>query len=221
MQLEIILQILGGTAVLIAAVAWFLKTLITALLSKDLEKFKAELQLTSQKTLEEYKASLLKDSNRNSAEFSTLQSIRASTVANIFRQVVNICDILRSLNSARVTQARVSRSVAGTDDKYQLSTKASEIERDRQSLKTTCIALFQNYEESRIYLSTTLCLKIEAFIVIARSAGVSFIETGSESTGGAGNANLARSPTWDELFNEAWRLKWEVENEFRAILGAN
>lgn len=76
-----ILRTLGGMAILVAALAWLSKTLLTAFLSKDLERFKSDLQASSQISIESYKASLQLEAQRHAVTYSALHSKRAELVA--------------------------------------------------------------------------------------------------------------------------------------------
>ena len=55
---QIIISSIGGSAVLFGALAWLVKSIITYYLSKDIDKFKANLQLEAQKELAQIQSTL-------------------------------------------------------------------------------------------------------------------------------------------------------------------
>ena len=48
-----LIKLFGGAVILIAAVAWLSKSLVTALLSKDIESFKNQLRISSESSLDQ------------------------------------------------------------------------------------------------------------------------------------------------------------------------
>ena len=49
---EEIIKLLGGTAIIVAAVAWLIRSLIVHFLSKDVEKYKEQLRAANDLELE-------------------------------------------------------------------------------------------------------------------------------------------------------------------------
>jgi len=70
-------------SVLILAVAWLVKSITTHRLSKDVERFKADLQLDG----ERYKNELSVDAHRRNTVFSRLHERRAEVIAAVYEAV--------------------------------------------------------------------------------------------------------------------------------------
>src|SRR5450759_1775128 len=95
---EDILRTLGGMAILVAAMAWLSKSLLMALLSKDLERFKSDLQVSAQKSIESFKASLQLEAQRNAVEYAALHSKRAELIADLYARIVSLYTGILSLS---------------------------------------------------------------------------------------------------------------------------
>lgn len=72
---ETVLAAVGGSAVLIGAVAWLVRSLMLHLLSKDLETFKGQLQLAA---------------FEHQVRFTQLHDRRASTLADLYSKIVQL-----------------------------------------------------------------------------------------------------------------------------------
>jgi hypothetical protein len=87
---EDLLRTLGGMAILVAAMAWLSKSLLTNLLSKDLERFKSELQASSQRSVESFKATLQIEAHRRATEYSALHARRAELISELYVRAVGL-----------------------------------------------------------------------------------------------------------------------------------
>ena len=72
---ETVLTAVGGSAVLIGAVAWLVRSLMLHLLSKDLETFKGQLQLAA---------------FEHQVRFTQLHERRASILADLYSKIVQL-----------------------------------------------------------------------------------------------------------------------------------
>jgi hypothetical protein len=92
---EDLLRTLGGMAILVSAIAWLSRSLLTNLLSKDLEKFKSDLQIESQ---------------RHAVEYSALHAKRAELISDLYVQAVNLyAGILGLSRELGAREARAGR----------------------------------------------------------------------------------------------------------------
>ena len=85
-----ILRTLGGMAILVAALTWLSKSLLTAFISKDLERFKSNLQASSQVNIESFKATLQIEAQRHAVTYTALHSKRVELVAELYSRIVEL-----------------------------------------------------------------------------------------------------------------------------------
>ena len=78
---ETVLTAVGGSAVLIGAVAWLVRSLMLHLLSKDLETFKGQLQLAA---------------FEHQVRFTQLHERRASILAELYSKIVQLHQVATS-----------------------------------------------------------------------------------------------------------------------------
>jgi hypothetical protein len=74
---QVLLTTLGGTSVLITALAWLSKTIISSIFTKDLEKFKAELKESGDLAIEKFRSKIQLEAQKRIIEYSSLHERRA------------------------------------------------------------------------------------------------------------------------------------------------
>jgi hypothetical protein len=89
---EIIKFVGGGTAFLTVS-AWFIRSLMQQLLSRDLERFRSDLRLSGEREIESLKSLLSIEATKEQIRFSKLQERRADVIAEAYKKLV-------ALNSA-------------------------------------------------------------------------------------------------------------------------
>src|SRR4051794_18590985 len=87
---QALLTTLGGTGILVAAAAWLTKQLVTAFLSKDLEKFKSELKAKNDLAIEEFKSRLQSEVQKTVIAYSSLHTKRAKLIADLYRRLAGL-----------------------------------------------------------------------------------------------------------------------------------
>lgn len=98
-MLEQLIVLVGGNVVLLSAVAWLTKSVITHYLSKDIENHKLALKSASEKSLIEH-----------DAVFRSLHSKRADTIAHLHVLFVEVGKSLNRINNHFQDQSRTSSS---------------------------------------------------------------------------------------------------------------
>ncbi len=89
---EIIKFVGGGTAFLMVS-AWFIRSLMQQLISRDLERFRSDLRLSGEREIESLKSLLSIEATKEQIRFSKLQERRADVIAEAYKKLV-------ALNSA-------------------------------------------------------------------------------------------------------------------------
>ena len=83
-----VIKFVGGTAVLISAVAWLIRSLTTYLLSKDIAIFKQELKTQAEKELASLKSKLEIDNAKIQIQFSALHARRILLIEKLYEKLI-------------------------------------------------------------------------------------------------------------------------------------
>jgi hypothetical protein len=199
---QIILSSIGGSAVLFGALAWLFKSIINHYLSKDIDKFKANLQLEAQKEMAQIQSILGIEAFEHQIRFSRLHERRADIISLIYSSIVelhlSVNDFVRLLPS-------------------------SSTEQNNSNLKRIWNAADQlksSFEKNRIFFSDQICEKVSA-LNETMSKPVSEIVIHLE---------FDKEQNWEWLrkrYNEALDvleskvplIKAGLESDFRELLG--
>lgn len=79
--------ILGGTAIGVAALAWLAKSLMTHLLSKDIEQWKAQLDAQNKLEIEKLRADLAKQALEHEVKYRRVDEKVAEHLAGIYQRL--------------------------------------------------------------------------------------------------------------------------------------
>jgi hypothetical protein len=83
-----VIKFLGGSAILLGAVAWLIRSLTTHMLNKDLENFKHSLKTESDNELTMLKARLEIENTRQQIKLSVLQVRRLEVLEELYKRLV-------------------------------------------------------------------------------------------------------------------------------------
>lgn len=222
-----LLTTLGGTAILVAALAWLSKSLLSSLLSKDIEKFKSDLQAASQKSIESFKADLQIEAQRRAVEFSTLHAKRADLVAAIYSRIVTIWSGVMSLSrelGAREHRAEVyAKSDRASTEPWHIEpgihTLSESEEAKAKALHQAYLDFMLFYRERKIYLSAEICSAIESYVSLAGYAGVMYQNIAIRDDDNQPYVNPLVLGAWEKAGEQIPHLQALLEHEFRALLG--
>jgi len=106
--LKELLTALGGFAVVIAALAWLVRNLISQYLSRNVEAYKAQLLLETTRQTESLKSALETAAHERAVRFSKLQEKRDEHLPELYR----------SIHSASVSIGVVRLSLLALNDGY-------------------------------------------------------------------------------------------------------
>ena len=90
MGIEQVIAAIGGSAVLFGAMAWLARSIITHVLSKDIEKHKINRQAESQKELVRLKSSLQLVEFEHQVRFSHLHERKVTIIADMYSRLVGL-----------------------------------------------------------------------------------------------------------------------------------
>jgi 7-cyano-7-deazaguanine synthase in queuosine biosynthesis len=199
-----IITAIGGSAVLFGAMAWLVRSVINHFLSKDLEKFKLNLQRESQQELMRLQSSLQLVELEHQIRFSKLHERRAEIIAELYTRAVGLY-----------------RAASAFVKLYQSLDEA----KNKENIKSLWNAAdkFRNYfDEHRIYFNENTCTTIDSFneaLSKACSNLIVFIQD-------APALNLTTAQIWDEwnktmtlMEGDVPKIRKSLEESFREILG--
>jgi len=128
-MIETVAAVLGANALVLAALTFLLRSLISHRLEKDIAEFKRNIQLTAQQEIEDYKAQLEKDRLRLQISYGGIFEKQADAILELYKTVLTL-----------------ERAAA---DAVQLGGPTT----DRQlAFRQSWSAIRNSYEESRILL---------------------------------------------------------------------
>ncbi len=145
-MIENILKFVGGSAVLFAVIAWFVKTLVTHFLSRDIEKLKSALALEVQKTNDKIQKETQINILEHQIRFNKLHERVADVIAEAYAKLYNISKNLNLL-------IRTDRAVDDPDRKISY-----------KQLNESLNDLKEYYPPRRIYFSKSISIQMDLFI---------------------------------------------------------
>ncbi|CAB3805636.1 hypothetical protein [Pararobbsia alpina] len=226
---EDILRTLGGMAILVAAIAWLSKALLTALLSKDLEHFKSELEISSQKSIEAFKASLQLEAQRNAIEFAALHAKRAELVAELYSRIVSlyagILKLAQELGAREVRSEDYMKYEAVRAQPWEIKPGIHTLSESEEAKATALQEAYKDlchfYNEKKIYFSIQVCEQIDSFAALAGYIAVMYQNVAIRDDDNQPYVNPLVVKVWNQAGEKATPLLSAVESEFRTLLGVS
>jgi hypothetical protein len=145
MDIEQVITAIGGSAVLFGAMAWLARSIITHVLSKDIEKHKINLQAESQKELVRLQSSLQLVEFEHQVLFSQLHERKVNIIGEMYSRLVGL---------HRSASAFV---------KYYQSVEEEKKKDYLQQLWNAADRHNDYFDKNRIFFQEELCLKIDDF----------------------------------------------------------
>lgn len=189
-----VLTALGGSAVLLAVVAWLTKSIITHFLSKDIESYKVGLKAETEKALLEH-----------DTVFRGLHSRRAEIVAEMYSKLAEADSATKSFLSLI--------EYAGELDKKHKSKIAME----------KIFDFFKYFDHRRIFLNESLCKQIDEFVHKIYDPATDFSMYLEDPQLDPETAREKRK-VWREAWmsvskDDVPKARKALEDEFRKLLG--
>jgi len=203
--LEFIISFLGGSALLLFAVAWLIRTLVSQFLAKDLENYKTKLQFESQIELTKFKSEIEKSAFEHQIIFSKLHDKHAEIIAELYSKIVNL---------HKATNLFVKMLLAVTEEQRK---------ENLEKLWTAVDDFREYFDKNKIFFKDKTCQKVEQ-LNDSMSEPVSKLVMHLEMS--------AQNNDVEPVFN-AWEkaeqqieeivsvIKKDLEDEFREILGVH
>lgn len=199
-----IISTIGVSGIIIGAIAWLMKSVITQLLSKDIELFKANLQRDSQQEIMRLQSSLQLVQFEHQVRFSKLHERQAEIIAEIYSKLIDL-------------HKNISNFI-----KSYLSIDDNEKNEQINIIWAAVDKFFDYYDRHRIYLKNNTCSEIDELTSTLSKACSGLVTYGKY----ARFIKAEADKIYDELNkakvimdDDVVKIKQSLEDSFRDILG--
>ena len=181
---------LGGSSILLLAVAYLIKSIITHFLSKDIEAYKVKLKAEVEKSLIEH-----------DTVFRGLHSKRAEIIAELYTKLTEAVSATESFLSPIEFGGEPSK-----EEKYKVAMEK-------------IINFFQFFDKRRIFLNESLCIQIDDFVNKIRKPTIEFLGY-LDLPDGSKQKRDVWIKSWTTVSEKAVpNARKALETEFRKLLG--
>jgi hypothetical protein len=196
---------LGGSAVLLAAVAWLLQSALAAWIAKDAERFKQSLKADAAKEVESLKHSLQKTATEHQVRFSKLHEKRAEVIGELYNKLTDL-----NLHGEQFVITSENNPTPYQAEKF-------------AEMKEELREVFLFAERHRIYLPESVCALQDKHLTQLRStvyAAGTFgrIENPNEHTLEQGYQAFTKA--YEAFDTDIPAMRKSLVTEFRKMLGA-
>lgn len=194
-----IIKTIGTNAVFLAILGFVARSIFNQLLSRDVEKFKIELQSTNDKELARLRSELERTTFEHQTRFVKLYDKRAEVIGNIYPLIIDAearCISLAPtfLDVPEVPEEKlISQAFAATRD------------------------LGTYFDRNRLYLDTELCSDIDTLLKKLSTSSLMF--QASKLKENESNKERIWNEGYQEFINEVPKVKSNLEKKFRELLG--
>lgn len=195
----VVLSVFGASAVYFGAAAWLTRSLVTHLLSKDVEKFKAELNLQHTLAIERTRSDLQRLVKEHEIKYQRLHAERAERVAELYQQIVETNDAVEECLEAFKEKP----------DKMRFDLASEAIKRADK--------LADYVTRNQIYFSPSLARELRELYTCLLDVGIQYkmyCEDKRQNKDCSDFVNLL-----GEVQIDAWGALKTTEEEFRKLLG--
>lgn len=199
---KVILGSLGGSAVLLLLLGWLARSILIHFLSKDFDRFKADLEHTTALQLERARSDLQRASLEHEVRFRQLHDKRSLVVNELYSKLVNAVEELEYFFQPVEWSDQPPR-----EDKFKVASSA-------------LLELRSYFERNRILFPEDLAAQLHDFIAKL----VSWLQEYQTwaTMPGSEIATKSRYDTirtaWKGLRNDVPALRAALEAEFRKLL---
>ena len=194
-----VLKFVGGIAVLLAVVAWLIRSLIRHLLSKDIERYKFDLKREADKELALIKAALNIEALTYQIRFSKLHDRRADIIERLYKKIV-----------ALETAAACLKAEFHMDEDEELKQKAD-------TLIDRYFEVYAFIEDNKIYFSEDLSNNIKDFNTLYFNLSIKIYYQSKPDN--KENFIKAFREEKDKFDSQNKKIKTVIESDFRKLLG--
>ena len=195
-----VIKFVGGTVVLISAVAWLLRSLMVHFLSKDIEFFKQELRMQSEKELVSLKSKLEIENAKIHIKLSALQERRILLIEHIYGKLIALS------NEAACFSVEP------------LFDNAEDIKEKANKFIDIYFEFYQFFEKHEIFLSEHIEKQIKSLhkLYFERAIAIKY-KDGNEVQ----KAIEELRSNYEEIKRSNEKIRNALSREFRSLLGVD
>ena len=199
MDVDEILKTVGSSAVVVAAVAWVGRSIVSQFLSMDLEEHKLKLKADADRELARLTADLQIAAARERTRFDLLHQKRAEVIAKVYALI-----------------ARTHRAARNFARPMEWSGEPTKQEKFDE-LSAVGNELGTYFGENRIYFPEKTCTEFDEMYHKIRIATQTMMD---DLGSGEGGRMRSWADAWKAVDSEVPPMLRELELQFRQILGA-
>ncbi len=209
------------STVCIAAIAWFAKSVFSLIFSKDLEKFKSDLNANSEKSIEKFRSNVQLEAQKRVIEYTSLHDKRGHIIADFYAQLSCLYGSIEQLMSKyrmREIKEDIEKEHPYIPRSKQIGLSAEE-QQAIDAVKACNMELFEFYRKNKIYLSLTVCELTDRFCTLASYLAMNYHNVTFKDKEGKLIVASKVKEVWDMAIETIPKLLTQLEKEFRDILG--
>ena len=195
-----LLTTLGTSLLGSGLIVYLAKIISTHLLTRDVERFRAELKTSHDTALEHLRTDLRIQAFEREITFSRLHDKRVQVIEELYKRIAAVSWAMNRLMSD--IQVKEGPSLV---ERTEIAAKAAD-------------DFLEYYLLHQIYFDQTLCGTLQAFNEKMHSAWVSFNMSITQEISGA-NGHELRQTAWNTISEDLPTIRLEIEKAFRNILG--
>ena len=204
---QTILLALSGNAALLAVLGLLGKSLLDKLIIRDTKQFESDLKAKSDAAIEHLKNELQLRTIEHQVRFSRLHEKRAAVIAELYGHLVEA-----------LWEAESFLSLA------EWAGEPNKKEKHKTAINRL-VDLYRFFDKHRIYLPVELCTSLEKLVMEVRSHVINFgVYVGFDEATLNDHTHKEKQKAWhsgwDAIKNQIPLARQDLENEFRALLGA-
>ncbi len=183
-------------SVITVVIGFIFKSISNQWLSRDIERYKSQLQLTNEKEIDQFRSELQQTVFEHQTRYVRLHEKRGELIAGLYTYMVETEEKFASMTSIAEWEG----------DPF---TREDKIKRAAESARVLTSYYFKN----KIYFDEELCNKLDGFLVRLRQIFIDFRMSSIDHTGELWiKAN-------EQMASDIPIIKHEIEREFRKLLG--
>lgn len=199
-MIEAIITAVGGTAILLAAVGWLVRSLIGQYLSKDLESYKEQLRSQTQLELENLKSKLAINAASHNIKFSRLHEKQAKLVEKLYFDVDRLDQLSKLLIGVFVSD-----------------TEIKEKENRAKGILEEYLELNAKFHKNKLYFTPELYSLLTSYSNTVFEPATVLLEDIPDNE--KEDFMSGYTDNHEHNTNKLETLRTAIENEFRGLLG--
>jgi hypothetical protein len=210
------------STVCIAAIAWFAKSVFSLIFSKDLEKFKNDLNANSEKSIEKFRSNVQLEAQKRVIEYTLLHGKRGQIIADFYAQLADLYICIERLMSQyrmREIKEQIEKELPDLASPPKQIGLTAEEQQAIDAVHACNKKLFEFYKKNRIYFSLAICNLTDRFCGLASYLAIEYLDVTYKDEAGNLYVNPKVKEVWDKAIETIPQLLTQLELEFRDILG--